>query len=105
MKRIFTQSFVNTVRSTGGNNTQRNLMLCTYSATTGGYYSTNTFSTVTCRLLSVSMAHYSAIVSISKKGPITEEDQEEGAKYTRLMVEEGTKCGISLLYFILFLVL
>jgi hypothetical protein len=101
MKRIFTQSFVNTVRSTGGNNTQRNLMLCTYSATTGGYYSTNTFSTVTCRLLSVSMAHYSAMVSIS----ITEEDQEEGAKYTRLMVEEGTKCGISLLYFILFLVL
>jgi len=67
MKRIFTQSFVNTVRSTGGNNTQRNLMLCTYSATTGGYYSTNTFSTVTCRLLSVSMAHYSAMVSISKK--------------------------------------
>jgi len=39
-----------------------------------------------------------------QKGPITEEDQEEGAKYTRLMVE-GTKCGISLLYFILFLVL
>ena len=34
-----------------------------------------------------------------QKGPITEEDQEEGAKYTRLMVEEGTKRGISLLYF------
>lgn len=32
------QSFVNTVRNTGGNNAQRNLMLCTYSATTGGYY-------------------------------------------------------------------
>ena len=32
------QSFVNTVRATGGNNSMRNLMLCTYSATTGGYY-------------------------------------------------------------------
>ena len=34
----FAQSFVNTVRRTGGNNAQRNLMLCTYSATPGGYY-------------------------------------------------------------------
>lgn len=35
----------------------------------------------------------------SQEGLITEEDQEEGAKYARLMVEEGTKRGISLLYF------
>lgn len=32
------QSFVNTVRATGGNNAQRNLMLCTYSASPGGWY-------------------------------------------------------------------
>jgi len=32
------QSFVNTVRATGGNNAQRNLMICTYSASVGGWY-------------------------------------------------------------------
>lgn len=31
-------SFVQTVRSTGGNNVQRNLVICTYSASVGGYY-------------------------------------------------------------------
>ena len=36
--RVLAQRFVNTVRATGGNNAQRNLMLCTYSATPGGWY-------------------------------------------------------------------
>ena len=35
----------------------------------------------------------------AQEGAITEEDQEEGAKYARLMVEEATKRDISLLYF------
>ena len=35
----------------------------------------------------------------AQEGPITEDDQEEGAKYARLMVEEATKRNISLLYF------
>ena len=32
-------------------------------------------------------------------GPVTEADKEEGARYARLMVEEATRRGISLLYF------
>lgn len=35
----------------------------------------------------------------AQEGPVTEGDQEEGAKYARLMVEEATKRDISLLYF------
>lgn len=34
----FAHSFVQTVRATGGNNAQRNLMINTYSASVGGYY-------------------------------------------------------------------
>lgn len=155
----FAQSFVNTVRSTGGNNTQRNLMLCTYSATTGGYYmhdgqvgysddalakfefpkdsaDDHLIASVHCyipwnwdqnhtklsnkhieeikqtfekfdkyflnRNMPLVIGEYGALFCdgvYQQEGPITEEDQEEGAKYTRLMVEEGTKRGISLLYF------
>lgn len=155
----FAQSFVNTVRRTGGNNAQRNLMLCTYSATPGGYYMhdgkagysddalakfvfpkdsaddhliasvhsyipwnwdqnhakltdkhieeiKHTFEKFDKYILSRNMplviGEYGALFCdgvYAQEGPITEEDQEEGAKYTRLMVEEGTKRGISLLYF------
>lgn len=155
----FAQSFVNTVRRTGGNNAQRNLMLCTYSATPGGYYIhdgkagysddalakfdfpkdsaddhliasvhsyipwnwdqnhakltdkhieeiKHTFEKFDKYILSRNMplviGEYGALFCdgvYAQEGPITEEDQEEGAKYTRLMVEEGTKRGISLLYF------
>ena len=35
---LLAQRFVNTVRATGGNNAQRNLMVCTYTASPGGYY-------------------------------------------------------------------
>ena len=153
------QSFVNTVRNTGGNNAHRNLMLCTYSAATGGYYmhdgqvgysddalvkfmfpedpaDDHLIASVHCyipwnwdqnhakltekhveeikqtfekfdkyiisRNMPLVIGEYGALFCdgvYAQEGPITGEDQEEGAKYTRLMVEEGTKRGISLLYF------
>ena len=153
------QSFVNTVRATGGNNAQRNLMLCTYSASVGGWYAHDGIAGQSDLALSafefpedvveghliasvhsyipwnwdqnhgkLSEAHiaeikqtfekfdkyflsrgiplvigeYAALFvdgTYAQEGEITEEDKEEGAKYTRLMVEEATKRGISLLYF------
>ena len=153
------QSFVNTVRSTGGNNGKRNLMLCTYSATTGGYYmhdgnvgysdealskfvfpEDNVHNHLIASVhsyipwnwdknhASLSDAHVAEIRQTFKKfdkyfldrdmplvigeygalycdgvyeqdGPVTEADKEEGARYARLMVEEATRRGISLLYF------
>ena len=154
-----TQSFVNTVRATGGNNAQRNLMICTYSASVGGWYYHDGTPKQSDAALSafvlpkdnvddhliasvhsyipwnwdqnhkkLSEAHVAEIRQTFEKfdkyflnhgiplvigeygalfvdgiyaqeGEITEEDQEEGAKYARLMVEEATKRDISLLYF------
>lgn len=37
----FAQSFVNTVRKTEGNNLYRNLIICTYGASCGGWHSEN----------------------------------------------------------------
>ena len=153
------QSFVNTVRATGGNNAQRNLMLCTYSASVGGWYAHDgktgqsdlalsefklpkdkvedhliasvhsyipwnwdqnhgkllenhiaeikqTFEKFDKYFISrgipLVIGEYAALFvdgTYAQEGEITEEDQEEGAKYTRLMVEEATKRDISLLYF------
>ena len=153
------QSFVNTVRATGGNNAQRNLMICTYSASVGGWYAHDgkygqsdkalsefklpddnvedhliasvhsyipwnwdqnhnklseahiaeikqTFEKFDTYFLSrripLVIGEYGALFvdgTYDQEGAITEEDQEEGAKYARLMVEEATKRDISLLYF------
>ena len=153
------QSFVNTVRATGGNNAQRNLMICTYSASVGGCYNHDgtprqsdvalssfilpedslpdhliasvhsyipwnwdqnhsklseahmeeikqTFGKFDKYFLSrgipLVIGEYAALFvdgTYAQEGPVTEGDQEEGAKYARLMVEEATKRDISLLYF------
>ena len=153
------QSFVNTVRATGGNNVQRNLMICTYSASVGGWYAhdgkysqsdkalaefklpkdnveDHLIASVHCyipwnwdqnhsklseanvaeikqafekfdkfflsRGIPLVIGEYGALFvdgTYAQEGAITEEDQEEGAKYARLMVEEATKRDISLLYF------
>lgn len=156
---LLAQSFVNTIRSTGGNNLQRNLMLCTYSASPGGWYSHDgktaysdeslarfTFpkdvvedhliASLHCYLpwnwdqnhsrltdkhieeiksafhkfdkyilvrhMPLVIGEYGALFCdgvYSQEGEISEADKEEGAKYAKLMVEEATKRGISLLYF------
>ena len=153
------QNFVNTVRATGGNNAQRNLMICTYSASVGGWYNHDgtprqsdvalssfilpednppdhliasvhsyipwnwdqnhgklseahvaeireTFEKFDRYFLSrgipLVIGEYAALFvdgTYAQEGKITAEDQEEGAKYARLMVEEATKRDISLLYF------
>lgn len=156
---MLAQNFVNTVRTTGGNNAERNLMICTYSASVGGWYSHDgipgksdialssfvlpkdsakdkliasvhsyipwnwdqnhgklseahiaeikqTFEKFDKYFLSrgipLVIGEYGALYvdgTYAQEGPITEEDKDEGAKYTRLMVEEATKRDISLLYF------
>lgn len=156
---LLAQNFVDTVRSTGGNNLHRNLIICTYSASPGGWYSHDgnigysddalarfTFpndivedhliASLHCylpwnwdqnhspftdrhideiksafqkfdkyflaRQMPLVIGEYGALFCdgvYSQEGEISEADKEEGAKYARLMVEEATKRGISLLYF------
>lgn len=123
----FAQSFVNTVRRTGGNNAQRNLMLCTYSATPGGYYMHDGKAGYSDDALAKfdfpkDSADDHLIASVHSYIPwnwdqnhakLTDKHIEE-IKHTFekfdkyilsrnmplvIVVEEGTKRGISLLYF------
>ena len=123
----FAQSFVNTVHRTGGNNAQRNLMLCTYSATPGGYYMHDGKAGYSDDALAKfdfpkDSADDHLIASVHSYIPwnwdqnhakLTDKHIEE-IKHTFekfdkyilsrnmplvIVVEEGTKRGISLLYF------